>query len=68
MILQHNENSIRLPRVEIRKKALMTLKHIHQLGEDLITNTDEQLRSAISDRDPIVVSAALQFFHTLVKV
>jgi vesicle coat complex subunit len=55
-------------RVEIRKKALITLKHAHQLSEDLITNIDEELRSAISDRDPIVVSAALQFFHSLIKV
>ena len=54
--------------MEIRKKALITLKHVYQLDEDLIPNVDEELRSAISDKDPIVVSAALQFFVTLIKV
>ena len=57
-----------LPRVEIRKKAMLTLKHVHKLNEDLVPNIDEYLRSAISDRDPVVVHGALQFFHTLIKV
>jgi hypothetical protein len=54
--------------VEIRKKALITLKHVYQLDEDLIPNVDEELRSTISDRDPIVVSAAVQFFLIVIKV
>ncbi|XP_028397064.1 AP-4 complex subunit epsilon-like [Dendronephthya gigantea] len=60
-------SSLKDKRVEIRKKAMVTLKHVYEISEDLVTDIDEKLRTAISDRDPIVVSAALQFFHPLVK-
>ena len=55
-------------RSEIRKKALLAIKYVHELDKDLVPNVHDYLRAAIIDHDPVVVSAALLFFYSLIKV
>jgi len=51
----------------IKKKAVMVVHKFYQLNPALIDDIDKKMKHALCDKDPCVMAASLNYFHTVIK-
>lgn len=51
----------------IKKKAVMVAHRFYVLNPSLIDDLDPKMKTALCDKDPCVMAASLNYFHTVIK-